>query len=68
MYESQIQTSTQSAPVPVGKALVLNCYSYVIRKEEEILLEQLFILEINFQFIGWGHDQLEFNVLVWQGS
>lgn len=43
MYESQIQTSTQSAPVSVGEKLVLNCYSYVIRKEEEILLDKLFI-------------------------
>lgn len=33
MYESQIQTSTQSAPVFVGKALVLNHYFYVIWKK-----------------------------------
>lgn len=30
IYESQIQTSAQSAPVSVGKALVLNHYFYVI--------------------------------------
>lgn len=68
MYESQIQTSTQSAPVSVGEKLVLNCYSSVIRKEQKILLDQLFFKEISFQFIGWGCNQLQFNVLVWQGS
>lgn len=48
MYESQIQISTQSAPVSVGKALVLNCYSYMIRKEEEILLDPLFFKKLFF--------------------
>lgn len=41
IYEPQIQTSTQSAPVSVGKALVLNCYFYMIRQEMEIFLDQL---------------------------
>lgn len=48
MYGSQIQTSTQSAPVSVGKALVLNCYFYVIRKEEKILLDQLWFKKFVF--------------------
>lgn len=39
MYEWQVQTSTQCAPISAGKALVLNCFFYVIRQEEEIFLD-----------------------------
>lgn len=39
MYESQIQTSTQSAPVSMGKALEPIHNFYVIVQEEKFFLD-----------------------------
>lgn len=68
MYEWQVQTSTQSAPISAGKALVLNCFFYVIRQEEEIFLDELWFKKLVFSLQDGDCNQLQLNVLVCQGS
>lgn len=62
IYEPRIQTSTQSAPVSVGKALVLNCYFYMIRQEMEIFLDQLWF---NSNFGLENGDAISCNLMCW---